>query len=223
MVGHSVATLSYPSLAVSSITPITGLDTTKSWGTKILHSGSFYYIYGLKDPGTNTKTPYIARTNSIANLTNAAKWQFWNATKNQWMAGETNATAMSGVAAVTPEYSVDAMSYNGGTFYLLAGMDPLNPVFPLWNAVTTWYSCSPQGPWTNKTVVYNAPEAGANGCKTSTLVTYNAKAHTEFTNADGILMSYNVNANNGADLVCADDYKPRFVRVQIPGVTNATQ
>ncbi len=223
MVGHSVATLSWPSLAVSSITPVTGLDTTKSWGTKILHSGSFYYIYGLQDPGTNTKTPYIARTNSIANLTNASKWQFWNATKKQWLAGETNATAMSGVAAVTPEYSVDTMSYNGGTFYLLAGMDPLNPVFPLWNAVTTWYSCSPQGPWTNKTVVYNAPEAGANGCKTSTLVTYNAKAHTEFTNADGILMSYNVNANNGADLVCADDYKPRFVRVQIPGVTNATQ
>jgi len=31
-----------------------------------------------------------------------------DATKNQWMAGETNATAMSGVAAVTPEYSVDA-------------------------------------------------------------------------------------------------------------------
>jgi hypothetical protein len=223
LVGHSVATLSWPSLAVSSITPIAGLDTTKSWGTKILHSGNFYYIYGLKDPGTNTKTPYIARTNSIANLTNATKWQFWNATRNQWMAGETNATAMSGVPAVTPEYSVDAMSYNGGTFYLLSGMDPLNPAFPLWDAVTTWYSCSPQGPWTNQTVVYTAPEAGAPGCKSSTLVTYNAKAHTEFTNADGILMSYNVNANNGADLVCADDYKPRFVRVQIPGVTDASK
>ena len=67
----------------------------------------------------------------------------------------------------------------------------------------------------------NAPEAGANGCKTGTLVAYNAKAHTEFTDADGILMSYNVNANTGSDLVCADDYKPRFVRVQIPGVTDA--
>ncbi len=54
-----------------------------------------------------------------------------------------------------------------------------------------------------------------------TLVTYSAKAHTEFTDEDGILMSYNVNANNSTDLVCADDYRPHFVRVQIPGVTPA--
>ena len=57
----------------------------------------------------------------------------------------------------------------------------------------------------------------ANG---GTLVTYNPKAHMEFTNSDGILVSYNVNANTGSDLVCADDYKPRFIRMQIPGVTN---
>jgi len=34
-------------------------------------------------------------------------------------------------------------------------------------------------------------------------------------------MSCNVNANTGSDPVGADDYKPRFVRVQIPGVTDA--
>jgi hypothetical protein len=204
LVGHSVATLSWPSLAISSITPVTGLNTTLEWGTKILHEGNYYYIYGLKDPGTDTKTPYVARMSSLTYLTNATKWQFWNATQGKWLAGESNATAMTGVAAVT-------------------GMDPQNPAYPLWDAVTTWYSCSPQGPWSNKTTVYTAPEAGANGCKTGTLVTYNAKAHREFTDADGILMSYNVNANTGSDLVCANDYKPRFVRVQIPGVTDANK
>ena len=220
LVGHSVATLSWPSLSTVSITSVSGLNTTLEWGTKILHSGNYYYIYGMKDPGTNTKTPYLARTTSINNLTNASQWQFWNAAQSKWMSGESNATAMTGVAAVTPEYSVDAMTYNGGTFYLMTGMDPLNPAYPLWKNVTTWYSCSPQGPWSNKTTVYAAPEAGANGCKTGTLVTYNAKAHMEFTNSNGILMSYNVNANNGTDLVCANDYMPRFVRVKIPGVTN---
>ncbi len=219
LVGHSVATLSWPSLAVVSIASITGLDTSITWGTKILQVGNFYYIYGLKDPGTNTKTPFIARFSLLANLTNASKWQFWNATLGKWMAGESNATAMSGIAAVTPEYSVDKMSYNGGTFYLMTGMDPQNPPYPLWQNVTTWYSCSPQGPWSDKTTVYTAPEAGANGCEVGTLVTYNAKAHSELTDASGILISYNVNANDGSDLVCADDYKPRFVRVQIPGVT----
>ena len=222
LVGHSVATLSWPSLSILSITPVTGLNTSLEWGDKILQVGNFYYIYGMKDPGTNTKTPYLARTNSVANLTNAANWQFWNATQRKWMAGESNATKMNGVAAITPEYSVDQMSYNGGTFYLMTGMDPQNPPYPLWNAVTTWYSCKPQGPWSNKTTVYIAPEAGANGCKVGTLVTYNAKAHSEFTDSTGILMSYNVNANTSTDLVCANDYMPRFVRVQIPGVTPAT-
>ena len=220
LVGHSVATLDWPSLAIKAITPVAGLDTSLEWGTKILHIGNFYYIYGLKDPGTDVKTPYLARTASINNLTNAAKWQFWNATQGEWLSGESNATQMRGVAAITPEYSVDQLSYNGGTFYMMTGMDPINPPYPLWDAVTTWYSCAPQGPWSHKTVVYTTPEAGANGCSVGTLFTYNAKAHTEFTDSDGILISYNVNANDSKDLVCADDYMPRFIRVQIPSVTD---
>ena len=87
LVGHSVATVSWPSLATLSITPVTGLDTSLTWGTKIMQVGSVFYIYGLKDPGTNTKTPYLARTTSISNLTNASKWQFWNATQKKWLAG----------------------------------------------------------------------------------------------------------------------------------------
>jgi len=219
LVGHSVATLSWPSLSIDSVQPVTALDTSTEWCVRIMPVGALYYIYGLKDSGS-IKVPYLARTNSINNLTNALKWQFWNATQNKWLTGQANATALNGVASITPEYSVNEMTYSAGTFYLMTGMDPLSPPFPLWNAVTTYYSCSPQGPWSNKTTVYTTPEAGANGCKTGTLVTYNPKAHMEFTNSNGILVSYNVNANTGSDLVCADDYKPRFIRMQIPGVTN---
>jgi hypothetical protein len=220
LVGHSVATLSWPSLSIDSIVPVTNLDTSIEWGTRILQVGNAYYIYGLKDPGTNQKTPYLARTASLSNLGNASRWQFWNAAQNRWLSGEANATALTGVAAITPEYSVDQFSWSAGTFYMMTGMDPQNPPFPLWNAVTTWYSCTPQGPWSEKTTVYTTPEAGANGCQVGTLVTYNPKAHAEFTSSVGILLSYNVNANSGADLVCADDYKPRFLRMQIPGVTD---
>jgi len=218
LVGHSIATLSWPGLRLDSITPVSGLDTSLEWGTKILQVGSVYYIYGLKDPHTNQKTPYIARTNSPNNLGDATKWQFWNATSRKWLTGESNATAMNGVQAITPEYSVDSLMYHNGIFYLMTGMDPLHPPYPLWNSVTTWYACSPQGPWSQKATVYITPEAGAAGCHTGTLVAYNAKAHTEFTDSDGILISYNVNTNQSADLVCANDYMPRFVRMQIPGV-----
>jgi Domain of unknown function (DUF5005) len=217
--GNSVATLSWPSLAIESITPVTLTDTSIEWGSRIMQVGSIYYIYGLKDPGTDTKTPYLARTTSVNYLTDSSKWQYWNATKNKWMTGQTNATALSGVAAITPEFSVDQMTASTGTFYLMAGMDPQNPPYPLWDAVTTWYSCNPQGPWSKKTTVYTTPEAGANGCKVGTLITYNPKAHPEFTNSDGILLTYNVNANTSSDLVCANDYMPRFLRLTIPGVT----
>jgi hypothetical protein len=220
LVGHSIGTLSWPSMAIKKITPIAGLDTSLEWGTKILHLGAYYYIYGLKDPGTATKLPYVARFSAISDVANASTWQFWNASSNTWMTGESNATQMRGVAAITPEYSVDQFSYNGGNFYMMVGMDPINPPYPLWQNVDTWYSCSPVGPWSHKTTVYVTPEAGANGCSVGTLFTYNAKAHTEFTDSSGVLLSYNVNANNSKDLVCANDYMPRFVRVQIPGVTD---
>ena len=222
LVGNSVATLSWPSLSIDSITPVALSDTSIEWGSRIMQVGSTFYIYGLKDPGNDNKTPYLARTTSVNYLTNPAKWQYWNATQNKWLSGQTNATALSGVAAITPEYSVDQMKSSTGTFYLMTGMDPQNPPYPLWDAVTTWYSCSPQGPWSNKTTVYTTPEAGANGCKTGTLVTYNPKAHPEFTDSNGILLTYNVNANTSSDLVCANDYMPRFLRLTIPGVTSAT-
>jgi hypothetical protein len=223
LVGNSLATLSWPSLSIDSITPVALPDTSIEWGSRIMQVGSTVYIYGLKDPGNDNKTPYLARTGSVNNLTNPAKWQYWNTTQNKWLSGQGNATALSGIAAITPEYSVDQMTSSGGTFYLMTGMDPQNPPFPLWNAVTTWYSCNPQGPWSNKTTVYTTPEAGANGCKIGTLVTYNPKAHPEFTDSNGILLTYNVNANTSSDLVCANDYMPRFLRLTIPGVTSGAK
>ena len=218
--GNSVATLSYPSMAIVSVQPIALQNLSVEWGTKVLQSGGFYYyIYGIKDPGTANKLPYVARVASIANLTQSRAWQFWNATKGQWLAGITNATALSGVPAITNEYSVDLLNFGAGQFYLMVGMDPANPAFPLWKSVTTYYSCSPQGPWSARTIVYSTPEAGAPGCSVGTLVAYNPKAHIEATDSSGILISYNVNANNSADLVCANDYMPRFIRVPIAGAS----
>lgn len=217
--GNSVATLSWPSLSVDSIVSVALPDTTIDWGSKLfLDSDGYYYIYGLKDPGSNTKTPYLARTTSVTYLTLPSQWQYWSATSNTWVSSQASATPMSGLTAVTPEYTVNKLTATSGPFYLMTTMDPLNPVYPNWKNVTTYYACSPQGPWSNKTTVYTAPEAGAKGCKTGNLVTYNAKAHPEFTGS-GILMTYNVNALVSSDLVCANDYIPRWIRVSIPGVT----
>jgi hypothetical protein len=219
-VGNSIATLSYPSFSIVSVAPVQSTSTSVVWGSWLLQNGGYTYIYGLKDPGNNNKEPYVARA-SLVNLTNANLWQYWNAATGSWKSGASNATQMSGVTATTGEYSVNQFTASTGPFYMLTGMDPQNPPYPLWSHLTTYYSCSPQGPWSDKTVVYVAPEAGAPGCKVGTLVAYNAKAHPEFTDSTGVLLSYNVNANDGSDLVCANDYIPRFVRIQISGVTDS--
>jgi len=219
-VGNSVVTLSWPDYTILSITPVALTSTTVQWGAQIMQVGTTYYVYGIKQPGgSDEKTPYVAQMPSLSDLTNPSAWLYWNATKGEWLAGQTNATAMSGIKGVTAEYSVTQLTTTAGsTFYLLTGMNSISPPYPLWDAVTTWYSCNPQGPWTHQTTVYTTPQAGANGCTEGTLVTYNPKAHPEFVDSEGMLLTYNVNANESGDLVCANDYMPRFLRLTIPGV-----
>ena len=200
--GNAVAQLAWPSLSIDSITPLSLPDLTIQWGTKIMHDSSYYYIYGIRDPGTANKLPYVARMSSVNDLTTPSKWQFWNASKNRWVNTQASATNLSGVTMLGIDTALSSQ----------------NPPYPLWQNVTTYYSCSPQGPWTTRTVVYTTPETGAAGCSVGTLFTYDPRAHAEFTNSSGVLISYNVNANNGQDLVCANDYKPRFIRVAIPGL-----
>ncbi len=217
-VGNSLATVSYPGMQLQSIQPIALPDLTIEWGTRIFKNGAYFYLYGIKDPGTADKLPYVARFTELSYLTNPSYWQYWNATSHTWVAGQANATPMAGVPAITNEYSVDRLNAATGPFYLMTGMDTQNPPYPGWKYVTTYYSCSPQGPWTNRTVVYTTPESGAPGCSVGTLYTYDPKAHPEFPSSAGILVSYNVNAVDSADLICANDYKPSFIRVPIPGL-----
>jgi hypothetical protein len=102
---------------------------------------------------------------SYSDLTDPAAWQYWNATSNSRLAGQSNATPMA---------------------------ETWSPVYPDWKNVVTYYSCTPVGPWTERTIVYVTPESGAPGCSTGTLYTYNPKDHPEFANTAGVLLSYNV-------------------------------
>lgn len=217
-VGNSVATVSYPGMKLESIQPIALPDLTIEWGTRIFKEGAYFFLYGIKDPGTANKLPYVARFSELSAITDPSQWQYWNANSLAWVSGQSNATPMAGVPAITDEYSVHRLNAATGPFYLMTGMDPENPPYPGWKYVTTYYSCAPQGPWTDRTVVYTTPETGAPGCSVGTLYTYDPKAHPEFASSDGILVSYNVNAVDSADLICANDYKPSFIRVPIAGL-----
>jgi hypothetical protein len=82
--------------------------------------------------------------------------------------------------------------------------------------ILAWYAVHPQGPWTGPVFVYKTPEYTQPG----QLFTYNAKVHPAFTNAEGLLVSYDVNSlapvtDPFSAAVAADSYRPRFIRVKL--------
>ena len=71
-------------------------------------------------------------------------------------------------------------------------------------------SDSLEGPFTNKTVLYTTPETSGN------VFTYNAKAHPELGSDGRLLVTYNVNSFDTADVYKnVDNYRPRYVDVKV--------
>jgi hypothetical protein len=50
------------------------------------------------------------------------------------------------------------------------------------------------------------------------LWTYNPVAHPQFNLGGGLLISYNVNSDDSGDLIYADAYRPKFIRIPILGL-----
>jgi hypothetical protein len=53
---------------------------------------------------------------------------------------------------------------------------------------------------------------------TAGMLTYNPHAHPQFIDNGNLVISYNVNAGTSADLLYADTYRPRFIRIPIMGL-----
>jgi hypothetical protein len=53
---------------------------------------------------------------------------------------------------------------------------------------------------------------------TAGMLTYNPHAHPQFTANGNLVISYNGNAGASADLLFADTYRPRFIRIPIEGL-----
>lgn len=75
---------------------------------------------------------------------------------------------------------------------------------------------SPVGPFDKPVQCYTVPETGdpAVGGK-GTLYTYNAKAHPHISPAGTLLISYNVNVNGDDHARHTNDYRPRFISLDL--------
>lgn len=211
--GTSVATLSLPSLSVDSITPLPQGGPVE-WGSAVLQSGGHVFIYGIED--VFTKYPHVART-TTAGLTDKSTWQYWNG--SNWVMDEaSSARIIAAPDSISNEFNVSYIHAAGGQGYVLTTMDT-TPPYTAWKDIVMYFSCSPQGPWSPKQVVYSVPESGQPDYGgAGQFLVYNPHSHFEFTSNGSVLVSYDLNTSQSADLTWADNYRPKFVRIPILGL-----
>lgn len=193
--GSAVASVDLHTMKLEKITPLPsgGIE----WGSSIMKDGAYTYVYGVEDL-SSVKYMHLARVRT-GQLTDAAAWTFW--TGSGWSTDAAASTRiMSGVAN---EYSVSMFEGR----YTLVTQDSNIPLSP---DIEMYTSSSPTGPFTSETRLYSTPEPGGN------IFTYNAKAHPELGSKDTLVISYNVNSFDTADVYAnVDNYRPRYVDVTV--------
>jgi hypothetical protein len=190
----AIASFHLPDLRLESLTPTYSAGNV-TWGSWLLPAGAFTYVYGVEDLG-GVKYLHLARAQREHLL---GRWEFF--TGGGWSSDPTaSARLMSGVAN---EYSVTRL----GDRYVLLTFDT-SVIFG--NEIVAYTADSPAGPFTNRTHVYSAPEAGGN------IIAYNAHAHPELGGPDELVVSYNVNSLDVQDVYRnVDAYRPRFIDVHV--------
>jgi hypothetical protein len=190
----AVASFSLPSMRFEGITQRpAGLV---QWGSAIYEDGGYTYVYGVEDL-QSTKYLHLSRVRT-GHLTTGSR-QYW--TGSGWSTDESSsARIMDGVAN---EFSVTKFQ---GKYTLVTG----DTTEALSAKVVMYRADALTGPFLNKTVLYTTPETSGN------VFTYNAKAHPELGDRDTLLVTYNVNSFDTADVYSnVDHYRPRYVDVDV--------
>lgn len=181
------------------------------WSAWVEREGPITYIYGVEDKGAD-KYLHIART--FGSL--RGQWQYYEGGDprrfSSWSRDEADSARV--MNHVSNEHSVHKLRKG---LYMLTTMDT-SVAFSA--EIVAYFSCSPAGPFTNRTTLYTAPETGLFGSYGDPdIYSYNAHAHPELSSATNVVVSYNVNsfdATIGGDhYQDVSIYRPRFIDVQL--------
>lgn len=173
-----------------------------AWASALRHDGGYTYVYGVEDHDAS-KFMHLARVRGDSLL---GKWEYYTAA-GTWSASEQDSAKM--LEGVANEYSVSRR----GNVYVLVTHDTTQR---LGSEIVAYYSCTPYGPFVDKTHVYNTPETGADGTyHNANVFTYNAHAHPDIPRpGGGLVVSYNVNSFETTDTYKdVSLYRPRFLEL----------
>ncbi|MFH8404258.1 DUF4185 domain-containing protein [Streptomyces sp. NPDC018019] len=223
-----VATLSLPDLRLEGITPVVDQSSVQDparrvlYGTASVQDGAWTYVYGGDDgPSRPTSNAYLARV-PTGQLGQAGAWRFWDG--KDWQPHADRAAPVIRAGAGRGVGSSFTVVRDGATWVLLSMDTPGAPGNAL-SSVTTYWSCSAEGPWHGPAGRITPPRP-ADPTGQHRVAAYNPQAHPEFTDAAGqLLLSYDINwlgppgvpsdaqINGDVEL-----YRPRFLRLRLgPG------
>jgi hypothetical protein len=196
--GTDIGTFSLPELRLEKITATAAVNRV-IYGAALLKDADGTYIYGVEDL-QRTKYVHIAKAGS-GHLADA--WKYWDG--ERWTVDPLASKRLFSGAAL--QFSV----FKTGGRYVLITSDNR---FPFDSAIVAYVSPSPTGPWSLGSTIYHPPEAKGD------IVAYNALAHPHLSPRHLLLLSYNLNHVRDAEAVYrnADDYRPRFVLVDLKAV-----
>ncbi|MEV7004651.1 DUF4185 domain-containing protein [Streptomyces sp. NPDC093982] len=232
--GTEVATLSLPDLRLESIDRISdqgGVDDLSRrilYGTSAVREDGWTYVFGGDDRSTATpgrsSRAYLARVPE-GRLDDASAWRYWNGTRwqpKQPTGPNAHVLGNGGRRGVGSAFTVVRQDET----WVLFTMDAGSAYGSSLSTVTTYWACSPQGPWHGPHRGFNVP-LPADSAPHRDIAAYNPQAHPELT-ADGgrldgqLLLSYDVNwlsaepstaeANVNRNVAL---YRPRFVRLSL--------
>ncbi|MGW7003573.1 DUF4185 domain-containing protein [Streptomyces sp. NPDC054933] len=221
-----VATLSLPDLRLTGIAKVSDQWSVPApgqrvlFGTTAVRQGSWTYVFGSDDGpgrGAASSRAYLARI-PAGRLADAAAWRYWDG--GGWQPLLSRAKPVlgnGGRQGVGTGYSVVRQ---GGTWVLLT-MDAGGPAASGLTTLTSYWACSPQGPWHGPDPGFDPP-LPQDGEARGNAAIYNPQAHPEFTTGDGLLVGYDVNwlgspaapvdTNVNRDVAL---YRPRFMRLRL--------
>jgi hypothetical protein len=178
-----------------------GAGKDRSFGSALLATNGFIYIFGIREQKDAGKHMILARAPDT-DLGNFASWQF--RTSAGWSTNAETATDLCGGMAT--EFSVSWLP-SAQRYVLICTENGLSEKIMARTAMEPW------GPWSSATVVYRCPEAKWD----KRIFCYTAKAHPMLSSATNeLIVTYAANSFDLAQVLNdARLYWPRFVRVKL--------